>query len=225
MEATTTHLVAPEGYSYEQYFADALRTEASLSEVLPAWSAQAETAGLVLSGGRLLHVLAGYADERYELEFDHGPDDFEGVIEELGDLCWYTAILVDEVRLGRSDDDVDLSIFAYPLERVDGTRASMYHAIDWHLRHVAPIVKSYAFYGRTYYEFGGVKYPNICSILHILAYSLVVALDHCLQRHTEHLAEPVGIDYVMMRNAAKLKKRYPGKFSQDDANRRADKDA
>lgn len=191
----------------QEYITLAIRTEASAKEALDQWQ-NANTQREV----RLLHGLAGLVSERGELAYETRTA--AALLEERSDVCWYCAIIIDALPLRDETDPTRLTpIVQHYLDGVCPCTDAITYAVELdHYLHIASdIIKAYAFYGR-----GSFVHPllpeaeseDALTVLREITYLLLAAF---------------GSAAVFEANIAKLQKRYPGKFTQDAANARTDK--
>lgn len=197
-----------------EYIKLAIRTEASSEVVSEKWRT-AQNGQVAPSSARLLHALCGLVSERGELAYEvKTPQD---LLEERGDVSWYCALMLDAINCGEER--------AYPLTRA----ASFFTAgciprvapdgyvveLDRYLHLASDIIKAYAFYGRTTFvhptmahsEVGGEP-EDAMSVLYVITHSLLSTFS---------------TEVIRTANIAKLKARYPEKFTEAAANARADK--
>lgn len=194
-----------------EYVKLAVRTEAPAGTATERW--QTIHNGLTMpSAARLLHALSGLVSERGELAYEvRTPQD---LLEERGDVSWYSAIILDTIDCG--EDKV------YPVTRAaeffqDGCRPAVsapgyVTELDRYLHLASDIIKAYAFYGRTTFVHPlmavGAEPEDAMAVLYSITRTLLAEFS---------TAE------IRAANIAKLKARYPDKFTEEAANARADK--
>lgn len=139
----------------------------------------------------LQHGALGLATELYELAC---AKDEENRIEELGDLCWYLAVIVRGLRLA------GFNVVPFEGEAVHGTTFP-------HCAHeIISDVKRLAYYDR----------QTVCARLSGNIRSTLLAM--------EQAAHPLTMAELLSQNSHKLlKKRYPNGFSNEAATTRLDK--
>lgn len=197
----------------QEYIRLAVRTEVSTATLLTRWD---DIMQLVTDPNpvRLLHAQAGFASEWGELKYEtHTP---EALREELGDVCWYAAIVYDE--LGRYHEisstyaasDVQARLTATAAVYLEFPSTETATDVLSCYRHVADdIIKAYAFYDRTIYKcpVSGLEYP---------ALPLLLSLTDCLMKAFWN-------EDQLTQNIDKLRRRYPERFTEVAANARMDK--
>lgn len=173
------------------YIKDAVRTE-STYEKLSGMLVCPEKIPRCLNG-RLLHGAIGLCTEVGEL-FDaiQKPGFAEHVKEEIGDLWWYNAILHDTMHsemLYSLSDGVGFSATVY-LERIAAA-----------VGNIQDVIKRTLFYGKS------------IDTMRLLEQMDVLTVNLCLFGY----AVGVTPEQAQAANIAKLKARYPAKFTEENA--------
>lgn len=148
---------------------------------------------------RLLHAAMGLCTETGEL-FDL--KDAQHAIEEIGDVCWYLALAFDAIGESFEDTTVlDMDTFA---SEVRGESFEVSMVI--YTTEVLDLLKKSIFYGR--------------AIDHEKLFSTLAMIKSILWHGVANTPLGVTFDEVLDVNVAKLKKRYPEKFTEEAANNR-----
>lgn len=146
---------------------------------------------------RLLHAVVGLQTEATEALVAGYNDDRDNLAEELGDLLWYAAIAADEFE----------ATFSELMMLADPPSSNM--ALDLAMAASAALdhLKKVTFYGREIDRlFLARKVGTILSIVHATA-----------QQDLGY-----GLDVLQEANIAKLRVRYPEKFTPEAAEARRD---
>ncbi len=189
----------------ETYVKDACRTES-----MPALSAAEyddSYEGMHCIHGtqavRLLHSSVGMASEIGEYLQARYLDDDINVLEELGDMMWYWAIAVDALSLNPFGLSKQGEMMAAPLSQATHVTAAdvereLFSAIgDWN-----DAAKKHAFYGKP------LDLSEVGALLAII-YRSISDLHELRAVHS--------LEETLRRNIAKLRVRYPKKYSDEEA--------
>lgn len=214
--------------SLEDFVPLAIRTEAHPMQTLVRWESEMEFArgtrpAPSLAGKvdpvRLIHVALGLQTEIAELEFEETDDETGRLREESGDIFWYCGIGRDALKGYRSllqGRHAHLSVEDRKevLSFYDGTEVRDLRVLRQLSGLFSEHAKAYLFYGRVRTK-SGIEIPSI----------LLEALCG-IEDTLESMLERAGLDGGEVRAAviSKLRKRYPDKFTEEDANARADKE-
>lgn len=212
----------------DPYVSAAVRTEADSRDLVLKWGgivADTHSKGgeSVVDPVRLLHANIGFQTELYELEFellDTGAF-HNSIHEEVGDLCWYHALATDTLPKVPLPVNCDAKTI-FP-DRPEGSFWENPKTLQEHLKLLryytgffSEHTKALVFYGREY-----TKHEHPIPLVWILNETLdriLAVLISLLDKHTTY-----DVYQVRQMNIDKLKARYPQRFSEGDANARADK--
>lgn len=196
----------------DDYIKLAVRTEAPTEHVTAKWqSIQAQPESTAPDPVRLLHALTGLTSERGELAYEtKSPFALQ---EERGDVSWYCAIMLDAIGFDPSipRPQPHAAVLFYDGFTAPSTTAGFTQELDRYLHLASDIVKAYAFYGRKTFvhpELTKDKEDDAMDVLDSITRLVLATFS------TKEIREA---------NIAKLKARYPEKFSEEAANARADK--
>lgn len=139
---------------------------------------------------RLAHAAIGISTECAELIIAINKGDFVNILEEIGDILWYGAIALNSFSV------VDVHIATRDEFGSDTLSATAGHLLD--------LVKKEMFYGKAVDKSKAIS--ALMTILSICA-SIARDLDTCLSD-------------IMDKNIAKLRIRYPEKFTEHHAENR-----
>jgi hypothetical protein len=182
-------------YTFDDYIKDAVRTESTL---LPL-TKEVEQRGL---SNRLFHAILGLETEIKEMYdvFESGNTDLDivNLMEECGDAYWYLAIAFDELKIEETTLLLDnLSHCANGFNLARNELSSLRITCGEVLDHCKKVM----FYGKQ------LDTEMVSGHIH-RAYCLVgYMVAHCNYR----------VPYVLNTNIAKLKARYPEKFTATNA--------
>lgn len=137
---------------------------------------------------QLLHGILGIAGEVGELLLSG--EDTSNKIEEIGDLCWYVAACADSLNIDMEDIEFN------------GERTELYmEDLQVHTSTLVDHIKRVIYYGID------VDSDKVSNILGRILVCLNYAASEC----------GVTLQVCLDKNIAKLKARYPLKFSQEQA--------
>lgn len=176
----------------ETYISNALRTE-SEPQFLDGIAETLEDGELAIIGRtkvRLIHAAMGMASEINELI---EATDSVNLLEELGDVMWYWAVAVH--ALGHPPHQVLMLAERIEKPEEGNAREDLFVAIG----ELNDMAKKHAFYDK-----------SLGNSMLVLA-RILWLVEFLVQASGESL------EYVMDRNIAKLKARYPEKFTKDAA--------
>lgn len=204
-------MVSTDRVTLENYVENAMRTECDNNVVLGRLSMGTSSRpdgdpvvqrNFAVSGIRMAHASLGINNELGEFaelcyEGEPGPDAELKAREELGDMCWYCAMVCDVFEF----DFADMVRASAPLEDVLFSEVDV--PLNWMMQgagKIAEHVKKHVFYGK---EFQAGKVRD--------------GLRHVL-RGILSFASPFDFEQdVLAPNIAKLKARFPERFSEHDA--------
>jgi NTP pyrophosphatase (non-canonical NTP hydrolase) len=173
--------------------------------------ARTEDSSVSIYNQRLLHAELGIISEFFELkEWANTKRDKTNLIEELGDLMWYTCLGVDALEM--KFEDISSYIVTQPevklLMKYLDNKLIDNKLIDKVLTNkvhqASDRVKAMLFYNR--------EYP---SNVHVELFGAVVSTIIMLAK-----LHNITIQEISNKNYAKLKARYPEKYSNEKANNR-----
>lgn len=179
-----------EKYTFNEYVADALRTESAL---LPL-EAAVEARGL---SSRLFHAILGVATEVNEMYDAIESNEFidrVNILEECGDAYWYLAIGVNELKI----KGAEYQFVSY------ATIPEAISALRVHTAQMLDLCKKVLFYGKELNN-------KVISDLMINTFNSVYALVYVCEGEMSSVLET---------NINKLKARYPEKFGLSEAENR-----
>lgn len=150
------------------------------------------------------HAALGMASELSEII---EATDKVNLIEELGDLLWYTAIAADS--LGLKIEDMSAMIYAYHLS--SPTKAPFGSMIK-EVGEFVDLVKKELFYGKKLED--DIKGQTLFSRYQNSIESILIHLHDILELHGSDISTAMEV------NIKKLQKRYAGGFTENKANNR-----
>jgi len=169
------------------YIQNAIQTESQIDDRMRDRLLQKRTI-------RLLHSILGLVSECEELDLAIKADDSVNLVEEIGDIFWYSAIGLDEIGAEFFDEiSEDLACFNTPQDEMTKIVLTASKLSD--------MVKKWIFYGQ---EMNLDDIEN--GILNIVLCASAIGKEF-------------GYNYldIQRRNIAKLKARYPKKFESEKA--------
>lgn len=216
----------------------ALRTEADSWDLVSHWVGQVASNRAVPEGlsiprpidpVRLLHAALGMLTEVHEMNFEvvtHPSDYNNSWLEEVGDYFWYVAVGRDTLR--EVSADIAFNRQKLPSEAWDEyrdivgtfsggdveTRLLPFEKLQFYTGLFASHTKAYCMYQRAATK-KGLPLPTLLSGLLLLSEKAAEAVLASKGFRAEDAREAV---------IAKLKTRYPNRFTGEAANARADKE-
>jgi NTP pyrophosphatase (non-canonical NTP hydrolase) len=156
-------------------------------------------------GIRLIHAVLGLSSEMAEvMDLTHKLIDNTHLKEEMGDLYWYTGLIIDELQLDPNEIYQKYDFSGTP-ENVRGSAVNLIVStigeLVVHVGEISDILKKEIFYDRTID-------PEVVKLK-------LKQIDYCIS-FILHLRFMTS-EQAMKSNIAKLKFRYPHKFTEQSA--------